>query len=88
VIGDFDASQGDLIDLSLIDADETTAGVQPFTFLGEVDSGGDFDAPGQFGYFTDGVDAYLRLNIDADPGHDAVIWLRNTTVVDAGSFVL
>jgi Ca2+-binding RTX toxin-like protein len=88
VIGGFDGSQGDRIDLSLIDADETIEGVQGFTFLGEIDSGGDFDAPGQFGYWTNGVDAYLRLNTDADPGHDAVIWLRNTTVVDAGSFVL
>jgi Ca2+-binding RTX toxin-like protein len=88
VIGDFNASEGDRIDLSLIDADETTTGVQDFTFLGEIDSGSDFAAPGQFGYFTDGVDVYLRLNTDADPGHDAVIWLRNTTVLDASSFVL
>jgi Ca2+-binding RTX toxin-like protein len=41
IIGDFSVAEGDLIDLSAIDADTVTAGTQDFTFVGNAAFSGD-----------------------------------------------
>src|SRR5215510_13214583 len=85
IIGsDFDPLLGDLIGLNLIDADETLAGDQAFTFIGTAA----FTAPGQINWFTNGSDTYILLNTDADLDHEAAIRVLGVHSVDASWFVL
>ena len=69
IVMDFNAAEGDMIDLHTIDANGTGAGNAAFTFIG-TDA---FSAPGQVRYFNDGVDTFVGLNADSSPLDDAVI---------------
>ncbi len=69
IVMDFNAAEGDTIDLHTIDANGTGAGNTAFTFIG-TDA---FSAPGQIRYFNDGVDTFISLNTDSSPLDDAVI---------------
>jgi serralysin len=74
----------DVLALNLIDADETVAGDQAFTFIGT--SG--FTAPGQINWTTNGTDTFVQLNTNADPTVDGIIQVYGVHTVDAGWFVL
>ncbi|MCC7425492.1 MAG: S8 family serine peptidase [Alphaproteobacteria bacterium] len=69
VIGGFNASLGDRIDLSAIDADATLGGDQAFVWIGN----GLFTGPGQLGYTQSGSEVLVRVNVDADLTSDMLI---------------
>jgi Ca2+-binding RTX toxin-like protein len=64
VILDFNAAEGDKIDVSTIDAMQGVIGNQNFTFVGEYFTAGGFTAAGQAAYYSDGADTYLLFNTD------------------------
>jgi Ca2+-binding RTX toxin-like protein len=64
VILDFNAAEGDKIDVRSIDAVEGVYGDQDFTFVGEYFTAGGFTAAGKAAYYSDGVDTYLLFNTD------------------------
>ena len=82
--GDFDPLVGDLLAFNPIDADETVAGDQAFTFIGS----GPFTAPGQISTVTDGIDTFILLNTDGDAVQEATIRVLGVHAVDATWFVL
>jgi Ca2+-binding RTX toxin-like protein len=84
-IVDFSRPQGDLIDVSAIDADVDVAGNQAFTFIGTA---ADFTAAGQIKVNTDGVDTYLVFNVDADLDYEAAIRVAGLQTVQANWFDL
>ncbi len=85
VVGaDFDPLVGDLLAFNLIDANETLAGDQAFTFVGA----GAFTAAGQISTSTFGGDTLILLNTDNDAGAEAVIRVLGIHTVDASWFVL
>ena len=87
-ITDFNRGQGDLIDLTVIDADETTPGHQDFTaasFIG--DASGGFPAPGQIGFNQSDGDTFIIINTNGDAAGDAVIHLMGTYTPDWSWFV-
>ena len=62
-----------------IDADETVAGDQNFTFI----STAEFTAPGQVSWVTNGIDTFLQLNTNADMAADATIQLNGVLSGDS-----
>jgi hypothetical protein len=80
--GDFSHLNGDTLAFNPIDADETVAGDQAFTFIGS----GPFTAAGQIRAFTDGVDTFIQLNTDADLAHEATLRVEGVHAVSAGWF--
>jgi Ca2+-binding RTX toxin-like protein len=87
-ITDFNRGQGDLIDLTAIDADETTPGHQDFTAASFVgDASGGFTAPGQIGFIHSGGDTFIVINTNADANGDAVIHLMGMYTPDWSWFV-
>ena len=86
-IGDFHRSEGDVIDLSAIDADQTFAtlyGNQAFTFVGSAP----FTAPGQINFFTDKSDTYIQLNTDWSDDVDGMIRVVGVHTPNASWFIL
>jgi Ca2+-binding RTX toxin-like protein len=83
-IKDFNAAEGDKINLHAIDANTTIAGNQDFTFIETAN----FSAPGQIRYFNDGVDTYIVMNRDSVLVDDAAIRISGVHTVDASWFVL
>ena len=63
------AAAGDRIDVSAIDANELVAGNQAFVF-GRNGTGG-LSVVDQSG------STYVRLNVDADPGYELVLWIED-----------
>jgi Ca2+-binding RTX toxin-like protein len=59
---DYSSAQGDVLHFTGIDANETVADNQDFTFIGTAA----FTAPGQINWFTNGTDTFIQLNTDAD----------------------
>jgi Ca2+-binding RTX toxin-like protein len=84
VVWDFNRSQGDLLDLSAIDANETVSGNQSFTFIGTAD----FTAPGQIRLVTVDGETFLDLNTDGDSTPEAIIHVSGQHAVDASWFLL
>jgi len=84
IVTDFNPLQGDLLAFNTIDADETVAGNQAFTFIGTAP----FTAPGQINWFTNGVDTFIQLNTNADLTVDGIIQVSGVHTVDASWFVL
>ena len=81
---DFNAAQGDKIDVNAIDANETLGGNQDFTFVG----GDNFTAAGQIRYGTDGVNTYIAFNTDNDfSDNEAVIMVAGVVAPDASWFL-
>jgi Ca2+-binding RTX toxin-like protein len=75
IVLDYSSAQGDVLHFTNIDADETVAGNQNFTFI----STAAFTAPGQINWFTDGANTFIQLNTNADLTVDAVIQLNGVT---------
>jgi Ca2+-binding RTX toxin-like protein len=86
-VGDFNAAIGDLMVLSLIDADGNGGnGDTAFTFIG--DASNPFTAAGQVNWLIGGADTYIQLNTDGDAEADGVIRVLGAQAVDASWFVL
>jgi len=85
VITDFSVAQGDIIDLSQVDANTTLANNQAFTFRGTAA----FTGAGQIRYRTlsDG-NTYIYGNTDADTTAEFVIRLDGAITLAAGNFTL
>ena len=63
------AAAGDRIDVSAIDANEMVAGNQAFAF-GRSGTGG-------LSLVDRNGSSYVRLNVDADPGYELVLWVED-----------
>jgi len=86
-VGDFNAAIGDLIVLSLIDADGNAGnGDTAFSFIGTAYD--PFTAAGQVSWLIGGADTYIQLNTDGDAEADGVIRVLGAQAVDASWFVL
>jgi Ca2+-binding RTX toxin-like protein len=84
---DFNAAIGDLLVLSLIDADGNAGnGDTAFSFIGTADN--PFTAAGQVSWLIGGTDTYILLNTDGDAATDGVIRVLGVHAVDASWFVL
>jgi Ca2+-binding RTX toxin-like protein len=71
IVTDFNTAQ-DVLHFTNIDADETVAGSQDFTFIGPAA----FTAPGQINWFSNGTDTFIQLNTNADLAADGMIQLN------------
>lgn len=72
IVTDFSIAQGDVLHFTNIDADETVAGNQDFTFIGAAA----FTGPGQINWSTDGTNTFIQLNTNADLTVDGIIQLN------------
>ena len=84
IVTDFNKAEGDFLHFTNMDADETVAGNQDFTF---IDTAG-FTAPGQINWFTNGTDTFIQLNTNADLTVDGIIQVNGVHTVDASWFSL
>jgi Ca2+-binding RTX toxin-like protein len=84
-ICDFNHTEGDVIDLSAIDANENVTGNQGFTFIDTAAFSGN---PGEINYFYDGGDTYIQLQTDASPDVEGMIRLVGIHTPDASWFML
>jgi Ca2+-binding RTX toxin-like protein len=84
IVTDFKKAEGDFLYFTPMDANETVAGNQDFTFIGT----NLFTAPGQINTVTNGVDTFIQLNTNADPTVDGVIKVLGVHTVDASWFAL
>ena len=69
---DYSSAQGDVLHFTNIDANETMADNQDFTFIGTAA----FTAPGQINWSNNGTDTFIQLNTDADLAAEAIIQLH------------
>ena len=76
---DYSSAQGDVLHFTNIDANETVADNQDFTFIGTAA----FTAPGQINWFTNGTDTFIQLNTDADPAAEGTIQLHTAPPGDS-----
>jgi Ca2+-binding RTX toxin-like protein len=79
IVTDYSTAQGDVLHFTFIDANETVAGNQDFTFI----STAAFTAPGQINWFTDGANTFIQLNTNSDLTVDGIIQLNGVTNGDA-----
>jgi Ca2+-binding RTX toxin-like protein len=84
-IHDFSRSQGDKIDLSVVDARAGTAGDQAFTFIGTANFSG---AEGQLRYTVSGTTALVYGDINGDKISDFHFQVKPTSSLLATDFVL
>jgi Ca2+-binding RTX toxin-like protein len=84
-IMDFNAGEGDLIDLSGIDANVYAGGNQAFTFVGNAAFSG---APGEVRYYHSGGNTYLQLQTGMEADIEGLIRIDGIHVPDASWFVL
>ena len=84
IVADYSTAQGDVLHFTNIDADETVAGNQDFTFI----STAAFTAPGQINWFTNGTDTFIQFNTDADLAADGMIQLSGVLSGDSVSMFL
>ncbi|WP_420800942.1 putative Ig domain-containing protein [Pseudomonas cavernicola] len=82
VIGDFNAAEGDKIDLSRLDAILATSDVDAFTFIGSADFS-NTNAAGQL-RFADGV---LAGSVNEDAAAEFEIQLVGVTALNQGDFI-
>ena len=76
---DYSSAQGDVLHFTNIDANETVADNQDFTFIGTAA----FTAPGQINWSTNGTDTFIQLNTDADLSAEAIIQLHTAPSGDS-----
>ena len=76
---DYSSAQGDVLHFTNIDANETVADNQDFTFIGTAA----FTAPGQINWFTNGTDTFIQLNTDADLAAEGTIQLMGAPAGDS-----
>ena len=79
IVADYSTAQGDVLHFTNIDADETVAGNQDFTFI----STAAFTAPGQINWFSNGTDTFIQFNTDADLAADGMIQLSGVLSGDS-----
>ena len=79
IVADYSTAQGDVLHFTNIDADETVAGNQDFTFI----STAAFTAPGQINWFSNGTDTFMQFNTDADLAADGMIQLSGVLSGDS-----
>ncbi|MFN7677772.1 MAG: calcium-binding protein, partial [Cyanobacteriota bacterium] len=85
LITDFNPSQLDLIDLALIDAVESTAADEMFTYIGSSV----FTAPGQARSFVSGGKTFIALNTNAElSGAEMLIAISGAPVLQTSNFIL
>ena len=84
IVTDLNRAEGDALNFVVIDADETVAGDQAFTFIDTAA----FTAPGQINWFTNGTDTFIQLNTNADPTVDGIIQLNGIHTIDISLFFL
>ena len=84
-ITDFNAAQGDKINVSQMDSNKLVAGSQDWTFIG---TGDPFTAPGQIGFGTDGTNTFIILNDGNNINDGVAIQISGVHNVDASWFVL
>ena len=84
IVTDLNRAEGDLLHFTNMDANETVAGDQNFTFIDQAA----FTAPGQINWFTNGTDTFIQLNTNADPTVDGIIQVLGVHTVDASWFSL
>jgi hypothetical protein len=84
VVTDFNRAEGDFLHFTNMDANETVAGNQDFTFIGNAG----FTAAGQINWFTNGTDTFVQLNTDADLTVDGIIQLSGVTTFDGTGLFL
>ena len=84
IVTDLNRAEGDLLHFTIMDANETVAGNQDFTFIDQAA----FTAAGQISWSTNGVDTFIQLNTNADPTVDGIIQLLGVHTVDASWFSL
>jgi len=84
IVTDLNRAEGDLLHFTNMDANETVAGNQDFTFIDQAA----FTAPGQINWFTNGTDTFIQLNTNADLAADSVIQVNGVQTVDASWFFL
>jgi Ca2+-binding RTX toxin-like protein len=77
LVFDFSGSEGDRLDVSAIDADETVSGNQSFTFIGTAD----FTAPGQINWYTFLGETIITLNTDADNDPEQSILVSGREII-------
>jgi hypothetical protein len=82
VIADFGHLDGDVIDLSLLDANFALGGDQAFTFIGSAAFSA--DATGQLRY----VDGFLQASVNAEAFAEIVIEVNGAPALVAADFVL
>jgi hypothetical protein len=74
----------DRLHLNWVDANPALWGDQPFTFIGAAPFSG---TPGEINYVhADGL-TYIQLQIDADPGVDAMLRIAGTVTPEASWFL-
>jgi Ca2+-binding RTX toxin-like protein len=79
IVTDYSSVQGDVLHFTNIDADETVAGDQNFTFIGTAA----FTAAGQINWFSNGTDTFIQINTNADLAADGIIQLSGVPSGDA-----
>ena len=84
-ITDFSQSEGDVIDLSAIDAIAGTAEDDAFTFIGSDRFTG---TAGELRFFRSGGDTFLAADVDGDGSADMFIQLAGDLTMTAADFVL
>jgi Ca2+-binding RTX toxin-like protein len=84
VVTDFDYVEGDVIDVSSIDANTELDGNQAFTFIGAAD----YTGAGQIRVVDDGVNTFLAFSTDSDPDNDGAIRIDGLVMPAADWFVL
>jgi Ca2+-binding RTX toxin-like protein len=83
VIHDFDPTEGDKINVALMDSNPLVPGTQDWTFVGATTS---FTVPGQIGFSSDGVDTFILFNTDNDAIQESTIRILGLHTVDANWF--
>jgi Ca2+-binding RTX toxin-like protein len=84
-IKDFSSAQGDLIDLTQVDADTTLAGNQAFAWIGNAAFSG---TAGELRYAIAGNTTTITGDTDGDGTADFALWLTGQVGLVAGDFVL
>ncbi|MCA0869706.1 M10 family metallopeptidase C-terminal domain-containing protein [Seohaeicola saemankumensis] len=83
-IGDFSQGEGDLLDLSALDA-SSAPGDQALRFLGT----GAFTArEGELRFGVQGAHTIVEVDVDGDGGADFALMLRGQVALVAGDFIL
>lgn len=85
IIQDFSSAEGDLIDLSLIDANFSVAGNDAFTFIGDAAFSG---TAGELRFSTNGVETSVEGDMDGDGTADLLIILTGDIPLTGADFVL
>jgi serralysin len=85
IVRDFDRAEGDVIDLSTIDADVYAGGNQAFTFIGTAIFSG---TPGEIRYYHSGGNTYIDLQTGNSVDVEGVIRLDGLHDPQASWFVL